>query len=400
MKKTGQILREAREAKSISLQEISIHLKINTKTLKALEMGDKTQLPAKTFLRGFVQSYAQFLRLDLNQIMDVFQEEMGSTHPGMITSQIQQTSINQTDQHNTNQVAQNNINAHFQSVPKAPSIPPTSSKNIQTSGTANKSAATTPTQTSGSKVQVNEPLPPSSSFDPQTWSHSLKIGTAILVLIIISGIIIIKKTIDKYEREATLPKQDQQLEGISSTNQNTVGTIPPSLNISPDESALASQPINSPLSTVTIVAPEESIANETKPEQIISTGATTTNTTTTAVTTVPTVTAATSPTIKATDGTAAVTLTETTATATPTAVESSPQEVIIEALDKLVVEYSIDGGPKNSISLSAEKIHTFKAKRNLSLSFSDGGSVNLIHNGKDKGVPGHLGQPYTVSFPQ
>jgi cytoskeleton protein RodZ len=94
MKKTGQLLKEARETKSVSLQEVSIHLKINTKTLKALELGDVTQLPAKTFLRGFVQSYAQYLKLDLNQIMEVFQEEMGTTHPSMITTQVAQPPIN------------------------------------------------------------------------------------------------------------------------------------------------------------------------------------------------------------------------------------------------------------------------------------------------------------------
>lgn len=419
MKKTGQILKETREAKSISLQEVSIHLKINTKTLKALETGDKSQLPAKTFLRGFVQSYAQFLKLDLNQIMEVFQEEMGTTHPGMIVTQIAQPPQNYGAHGSQNQPPTNSMNAHFQSVPKANStetdstgLSNTSNQNKSThqntTGIASKtntgSTSASPSNTSAStpKTPISEPLPPSISFDPQTWSHSLKVGTAILVFLIISVIIGIKKTIDKYEREATLPKQEHQQVDIpqssvpvntnpeqdpasetnagvitppmnESTNPiNTEGTITSNLNVSRDALALSSKPIVKPEISPVMASPATA-------STIASTS----------------VSATTSADSNITNSTLAQTNTNQTDSET-----DGPQEVIIEALDKVVVEYAIDGGPKNSISLLAEKIHTFKAKKNISLSFSDGGSVNLIHNGKDKGVPGNLGQPYVVSFPK
>jgi cytoskeleton protein RodZ len=404
MKKTGQILKEAREAKSISLQEISIHLKINTKTLKALETGDKAQLPAKTFLRGFVQSYAQFLKLDLNQIMEVFQEEMGSTHPGMITTQLAQPPPNYQAGANPNQPAPNSMNAHFQSLPKSPTpesapanslrnSPPTKplylnkSNNQTHTNYTGADGGTASNQASGSapKVQVSEPVPPSISFDPQTWSHSLKIGTAILVLVIVSVIIGIKKTIDKYEREATLPKQEGQTESSGKTDISTVtnSVSPPTsgtdaitpnsgLNISHEALTISSKPISNPeMSTI----PETNTTGQ-MPSVITATGNS-----------------------SITEGQASITSPQATPNVTATN-DISPQEVIIEALDKVVVEYSIDGGPKNSIALLAEKIHTFKAQKNISLSFSDGGSVNLIHNGKDKGVPGNLGQPYVVSFPK
>ena len=79
---------------------------------------------------------------------------------------------------------------------------------------------------------------------------------------------------------------------------------------------------------------------------------------------------------------------------------SKSQEVIIEALDRVTIEYSIDDKPRATIVLSPEKVHTFKGEKKVSLSFSDGGSINLIHNGKDKGVPGNLGKPLKISFPE
>ncbi len=81
MIKTGEILRKAREEKGFSLNEVALSLKISSKILKAIEAGDETQLPAKTFLRGFVQSYSTYLRLDVENIMATFFEEVGSTRP-------------------------------------------------------------------------------------------------------------------------------------------------------------------------------------------------------------------------------------------------------------------------------------------------------------------------------
>lgn len=390
MKKTGQLLKEAREAKSISLQEVSIHLKINTKTLKALESGDKAQLPAKTFLRGFVQSYAQYLKLDLNQVMEVFQEEMGTTHPSMITTQVAQPPTNYHAGGSVNTNSQNNsIDNHFQSIPKTSAHNDKKPASTPTFDTQSKTAKTQTVVAQTPKTPINEPVPPNISFDPQTWSHSLKIGATILVLIIVSVIIGVKKTIDKYEKEATLPKQSEQtyvhIENADSavtnaitttatlaTSEGTTGKVestpsPQTSNINAGSSGLQNMNIS-----------QEALTLTSKPQNL---AGTTTGTTTGATTIAANTSPVPSPSITGN-------------------LEFNPQEVIIEALDKVVIEYSIDGGPKTSLSLIAEKIHTFKAKKNITLSFSDGGSVNLIHNGKDKGVPGNLGQPVIVSFPK
>src|SRR5690606_34347181 len=43
------------------------------------ETGNMDDLPARTFLRGFVHSYASYLRMDTDKVMQVFQEELGPT---------------------------------------------------------------------------------------------------------------------------------------------------------------------------------------------------------------------------------------------------------------------------------------------------------------------------------
>lgn len=81
MKRTGEYLKKAREEKGLVLAEIASSLKINSKVLIAIEDGDMAKLPAKTFLRGFVQSYAQALKTNVDEVMTIFTEEMGSTRP-------------------------------------------------------------------------------------------------------------------------------------------------------------------------------------------------------------------------------------------------------------------------------------------------------------------------------
>ena len=77
MKQTGELLRQARENAKLSLSEVALSTKINPKILASIENGDMTHLPAKTFLKGFVRSYALYLKMDADEVMKVFQAETG-----------------------------------------------------------------------------------------------------------------------------------------------------------------------------------------------------------------------------------------------------------------------------------------------------------------------------------
>lgn len=81
MKITGELLKSERMQKNLSIQDVAFALKLSPKIITAIEAGQIDNLPAKTFIRGFVKSYAQFLKMDAEQVMRQFQEEMGSTHP-------------------------------------------------------------------------------------------------------------------------------------------------------------------------------------------------------------------------------------------------------------------------------------------------------------------------------
>ncbi len=81
MKEIGKLLKEKRDSLKISLEEVSAATKINIKILQSLEAGDLEKLPAKTFVRGFVQTYAKYLGLDSKEVLAKLQETIGSTRP-------------------------------------------------------------------------------------------------------------------------------------------------------------------------------------------------------------------------------------------------------------------------------------------------------------------------------
>jgi cytoskeleton protein RodZ len=81
MKITGELLKSERINKNLTVQDVALSLKLSSKLVNALEAGNLDDLPAKTFVRGFVKSYAQLLKLDADIVLRQFQEEMGSTSP-------------------------------------------------------------------------------------------------------------------------------------------------------------------------------------------------------------------------------------------------------------------------------------------------------------------------------
>lgn len=81
MKITGEMLKSERINKNLSIQDIALSLKLSSKIITSIEAGNIDDLPAKTFVRGFVKSYAQLLKMDPEIVLNQFQEEMGSTNP-------------------------------------------------------------------------------------------------------------------------------------------------------------------------------------------------------------------------------------------------------------------------------------------------------------------------------
>jgi cytoskeletal protein RodZ len=72
----GERLRQAREAKGITLSEVASATKISVAALTALERGDVTRLPGGIFGRSFVRSYAVAVGLDPDVVVPDFQAEV------------------------------------------------------------------------------------------------------------------------------------------------------------------------------------------------------------------------------------------------------------------------------------------------------------------------------------
>ena len=74
-----QQLRKAREAKGLELKEVEEITKIRSKYLQALEEGDYCVLPGGVYTLGFLRSYARFLDLDAESLVNTFRLEVTAT---------------------------------------------------------------------------------------------------------------------------------------------------------------------------------------------------------------------------------------------------------------------------------------------------------------------------------
>lgn len=73
MGELGQLLREARERKRVSLEEVEQVTRIRQKFLTALEEEDFAALPAETYVKGFLRTYAKYLELDPQEVMALYE---------------------------------------------------------------------------------------------------------------------------------------------------------------------------------------------------------------------------------------------------------------------------------------------------------------------------------------
>jgi cytoskeletal protein RodZ len=68
----GTYLRQAREARGVTLREIATATKISVRTLEALERNDPTHLPGGIFTRAFIRAFAKEIGVDPEQAVDRF----------------------------------------------------------------------------------------------------------------------------------------------------------------------------------------------------------------------------------------------------------------------------------------------------------------------------------------
>jgi hypothetical protein len=73
--KLSRMLREAREAKGVTLAQAEVATRVRGKYLRGLEAGDWSALPEPLYVRGFIRSYARYLGLDAATALALYEQE-------------------------------------------------------------------------------------------------------------------------------------------------------------------------------------------------------------------------------------------------------------------------------------------------------------------------------------
>jgi cytoskeleton protein RodZ len=71
----GNLLRDARLRKGMAIEDVARQLRIRQPYLKAIELGDFSQLPGSTYATGFVRAFADLVDLDSREILRQFKNE-------------------------------------------------------------------------------------------------------------------------------------------------------------------------------------------------------------------------------------------------------------------------------------------------------------------------------------
>jgi hypothetical protein len=77
----GNTLREARLRRGLDILDCEAETKIRAKYLRAMEEEQFDLMPSPTYVRGFLKSYAEFLDLDGQLVLDEYESRFGDYDP-------------------------------------------------------------------------------------------------------------------------------------------------------------------------------------------------------------------------------------------------------------------------------------------------------------------------------
>jgi cytoskeleton protein RodZ len=387
MKLTGQKLREKREQVHLTIGEVSLATKINPKVLNAMEAGDSLHLPAKTFLRGFVRSYAGYLKMNVDEVLVLFSEETGEV-PKEATAVAPAENSKDTTHHQVELNGEGSntfrmvvvgsvlvlivmiigVRALIQKYERERAIESsaelTAGKIVPLEKTADdKSASATTVAVPAGENGAATAATPASVLNPEGRSDREAVAT---VLPLTSG----GKASSAFEKKTEVKFEDKSALKVDKSILVTIPTIETKAKV---EDPHVEQPkIKSP----EVEAKRSAAATETKPEIVA---------------------------VKEPKKAVAAKAEEQVALVEAEVVKAKipgkeHHEIILEALDRVDVKFALNG-QSHKVSLSPNQVHTIVAEGPVTLEVSDGGAVNITDNGHDKGPAGDLGQPKQVSIP-
>jgi cytoskeletal protein RodZ len=78
----GRLFQKEREEKKVSLETVSRETRISLPFLRAIEEDAYQLIPAETYVRGFIRSYAKLLHLNVDEILDLYRHQAEPPPPG------------------------------------------------------------------------------------------------------------------------------------------------------------------------------------------------------------------------------------------------------------------------------------------------------------------------------
>ena len=75
----GDLLRETREQKKLSLEDVEQGTNIRKLYIKSIEDGDYNKLPGEVFLKGFIKTYGKFLGLNSLELIEQYKKEKNAS---------------------------------------------------------------------------------------------------------------------------------------------------------------------------------------------------------------------------------------------------------------------------------------------------------------------------------
>ena len=375
----GEAFRLNREKLGLSIGDVALATKINPRILKALEEGDREGLPAHSFARGFIRSYSAYLKIEAQPILDAYNLVDGVANPNI------------------------NTNMDLASIESDKSASTISAEEKKTTDKNDKVSTpnVAPAQNSAPESKREVPM----IGDSSVASKVFLIGGLIFIIVIVLGV---KSLFDKYENErivdpaitvsgeVELPEAGSKADATTPPETTTKASAALETTESPSTPTPA-QEADKPATPETVKPAEDTVEiknKEIKPEEKKA-DAQKTNDQNFGDPKKIEEPKKVEPKV-AESKVAESKVVEPKKTATTPA---QPQEVILEALDTVEVTITVDGTDSKKIKLKPETVHTIKANATIELNIKDGGMINIIYNGRDRGVPGDLGKPIKVKFP-
>jgi cytoskeletal protein RodZ len=111
MDTVGNVLRNEREKKGLSIKDIENATSIRALYINAIEENDFKVIPGEVYVKGFIRNYAGYLGLDPQKIMDIYKQMQQNTQPpvseqplppaqnGTVAAVPKETKPNRTEKH-------------------------------------------------------------------------------------------------------------------------------------------------------------------------------------------------------------------------------------------------------------------------------------------------------------